>query len=98
MWSMYIIMPTNTECICRYDLEKVHKKNNELKDSRVYCITEHPRFSFVCCDVEVLQVAHCQYLQEYGLHHHHHHYRNPSFPFGLGNVGILLSQIVTGLI
>ncbi len=54
-------MSTSEECVCCKEIANVVDKVNELNDSSVGCITEHPGFN---SDVWVLQTA---YFQQYGV-------------------------------
>ncbi len=60
-------MSTSEECVCCKEIANVVDKVNELNDSSVGCITEHPGFNSVCLDVWVLQTAYFQYRQQYGV-------------------------------
>ncbi len=42
------IMSTSEECVCYKEIANVVDKLNELDDSSVGCITEHPGFNSVC--------------------------------------------------
>ena len=47
-------MNTSEECICCKEITTIVDKINELDDSSVGCIIEHPGFNSVCLDVWVL--------------------------------------------
>ena len=59
-------MNTSSECVCCKEISVVCGKINELGDSSIHCITEHPGFEGVCLNVWVLQAAYYQYRQHYG--------------------------------
>ncbi len=59
-------MPTQDECLCCREIEKIVDKVDDLGDSNVVCITDHPGFSSVCLNPWVLQAAYYQYRQQHG--------------------------------
>ena len=59
-------MPTHDECVCCTEINKIIEKVDDLSDSNVVCITDHPGFSSVCLNPWVLQAAYYQYRQEHG--------------------------------
>lgn len=61
------IMSTSLDCVCCKEIPEVCGKINELGNSSIHCITEHPGFDAVCLNVWVLQVAYYQYRQQYGV-------------------------------
>ena len=60
-------MTTTEESVCCREIATVVGKMDELEDSTVVCITEHPGFNPVCLNVWVLQTAYYQYRQEHGV-------------------------------
>ena len=65
------IMPSNAECLCCREIDKVVNKLEE-SEGTVSCITEHEGFEPVCLNVWVLQAAYFQYRQHYGTDALHH--------------------------
>ena len=61
------IMTTSRECVCCREVPAMVAKIDELGDTSVACITQHPGFATVCLDVWVLQTAYYQYRQEHGV-------------------------------
>ena len=59
-------METARECSCCKEAPRIMDKIDELEESTIQCITEHPGFATVCLDVWVLQTAYYQYRQHYG--------------------------------
>ena len=60
-------MPTSVECACCREVSAVVAKIDELGDTSVISITQHPGFASVCLNVWVLQAAYFQYRQEHGV-------------------------------
>uniref|UniRef100_A0A1X7T1Y1 P2X purinoreceptor 7 intracellular domain-containing protein n=1 Tax=Amphimedon queenslandica TaxID=400682 RepID=A0A1X7T1Y1_AMPQE len=69
-------MPSRRECLCCRDIQAIMSKINEVNDTQVKCITEHPGFSAVCLNVWVLQTAYAQYRQQYGNYNASMHERH----------------------
>ena len=61
------IMATSIKRVCCREISTIVAKVDELGDTSVLCITQHPGFQSVCLDVWVLQTAYFQYRQEYGI-------------------------------
>ena len=64
-------MDREVECLCCQEIPEVLNKNAEVyeheKPRAPYpCITTNPAFQAVCLNRWVLQVAWCQYKQQYG--------------------------------
>ena len=58
-------MPTATECVCCYEIDKVVQiiENNPI---RIRCITQHEGFNAVCLNRWVLQTSFYQFRQSHG--------------------------------
>ena len=59
MWFLYYNEYQQRVCLL-HELTKIVDKVNELDDSSVGGITEHPEFNSVCLVLWVLQTAHFQ--------------------------------------
>lgn len=57
-------MPTNEECVCCLEYQKIIDTN--IAESVEGCITTHPGFHGVCLNRWVLKTAYLQFRAQYG--------------------------------